>query len=324
MSPLLLPFLITGVLIGAGWAFRHEWNRGCASFKASSATGRISIPAKPAKTRGPYRMIGLFAIGLLLLAVSFACSGWQGSVGRALLAVVLSAALLLPIRRGALILRQSALEERKWIIQQRGTVQDQIMRACEREAMERRLRRCQATLMMTRRGGRELGMLFRKLEAQVASRVGEPIEAASLVGAFAAHLRHVFMESDRDDITLGEACEHVARWGAVLRALGCADPVISGAPAPGSALACRRMPAMLMLGATERLGLTMLEHPHAQQQRWTWHANAQTVRLEAEGGGALQLSNEALKDWDAAFLLRHGGIAHAGGSWSFELPLLPP
>jgi len=29
------------------------------------------------------------------------------------------------------------------------------------------------------------------------------------------------------------------------------------------------------------------------------------------------------KDWDTAFMLRHGGIAHAGGSWHFELPLIP-
>ena len=210
-----------------------------------------------------------------------------------------------------------------WIIQQRGSVQDQIMRACEREAMERRLRRCQATLMLTRRGGQDLSVLFRRLEERVEDLEQSPMEAAALVGAFAAHLRHVFMESDRDDISVSEACSHVDRWAAVIRALGASEIHIDGAPPPSSNLANRRIPAMLILGATERLGVSTLVNRNAAPAHWRWTFGRQTVKLESKGGAALVLPPEEYRDWDAAFMLRHGGIAHAGGSWYFELPLLP-
>lgn len=213
--------------------------------------------------------------------------------------------------------------EMAWIIQQRGSVQDQIMRACEQEAMERRLRRCQSTLMLTRRGGEDLSVLFRRLESRVAAMQTEPMEAASVVGAFAAHLRHVFMESDRDDITVAEACSHVDRWANVLGALGAPPIAIVGAPLSSDAIARRRVPAMLILGATERLGVCALEQPEPQPTQWEWTFEDHTVRLSSHGGATLVLPSDELKDWDAAFMLRHGGIAHAGGIWSFELPLLP-
>ena len=44
--------------------------------------------------------------------------------------------------RGKRLFQARELDDMAWIVRQRGTVQDQIMRACEREAMERRLRRC--------------------------------------------------------------------------------------------------------------------------------------------------------------------------------------
>lgn len=214
-------------------------------------------------------------------------------------------------------------EDILWIIQQRGSVQDQIMRACEREAMERRLRRCQATLMLTRRGGRDLSRLFRCLEERVAAMEHDPMDAAAIVGGFATHLRHVFMESDRDDIPLGEACMHVERWAQVLRSLGAEGLEVTGAPLPDSPWYDRRIPAMLMLGATERLGMAALQSGAGPSPHWHWTITEHAARLESMDGAALLLPVEEIRDWDAAFMLRHGGIAHAGGTWSFELPLLP-
>ena len=213
--------------------------------------------------------------------------------------------------------------EMAWIIKQRGSVQDQIMRACEREAMERRLRRCQATLMLTRRGGQDLSLLFRRLEERVEDLEKQPMEAAALIGSFAAHLRHVFMESDRDDISVSEACAHVDRWAGVIRALGASQIHVEGAPPPSSDLANRRIPAMLILGATERLGVSSLVKRNAAPAHWQWTFDRRTVKLESKGGAPLLLPAEEYRDWDAAFMLRHGGIAHAGGNWSFQLPLLP-
>ena len=197
------------------------------------------------------------------------------------------------------------------------------MRACEREAMERRLRRCQATLMLTRRGGQDLSLLFRRLEERVEDLEKQPMEAAALIGSFAAHLRHVFMESDRDDISVSEACAHVDRWAGVIRALGASQIHVEGAPPPSSDLANRRIPAMLILGATERLGVSSLVKRNAAPAHWQWTFDRRTVKLESKGGAPLLLPAEEYRDWDAAFMLRHGGIAHAGGNWSFELPLLP-
>ena len=226
-------------------------------------------------------------------------------------------------RKGRSALQRQEMREIAWIIQQRGNVQDQIMRACEREAMERRLRRCQATLMLTRRGGRDLSMLFDTLESQVADMKDDPMAAAAVIGGFAAHLRHVFMESDVDDLPLGEACAHVQRWGTVLHALGGHDVHISGAPPEGSPLFERRIPALLMLGAVERIGIATLQGGALGPIHWRWHFDAHTARLQTDDTAELALLHQELRDWDAAFMLRHGGIAHAGGAWSFELPLLP-
>ena len=214
-------------------------------------------------------------------------------------------------------------EEIAWIIRRRGSVQDQMMRAYEREAMDRRLRRCQATLMLTRRGGDDLARLFRKIEHKVEALENDTMEAAELVGAFAAHLRHVFMESDRDDIPVYMACSHVERWAAIIRQLGAVGLEVIGAPEPDASFGERRIPAMLMLGATERLGIAALETSSPQPVRWRWSFSPHSARLEADGGQPLHLPSEEFKDWDAAFMLRHGGIAHAGGCWAFELPLLP-
>lgn len=224
--------------------------------------------------------------------------------------------------QGRQVFRAQELHEMTWIVRQRGSVQDQIMRACEREAMERRLRRCQATLMLTRRGGNDLAQLFGKLEEQVADMEHDAMEAADIVGGFAAHLRHVFMESDCDDLPLGEACKHIARWAKVLQKLGTPAISISGAPDPESAAGQRRIPALLMLGATERLGVAALQATQATPMHWHWCLEQHTVRLVATGGAPLQLGGGELRDWDAAFMLRHGGMAHAGGAWSFELPLI--
>lgn len=315
MSIPLLPFLISGALLGSATALRREWVAGMRMWwEAPSPTHRI---------RHRLWTMGILMTAPMLLWGSFALPGEWAQWARIVLAATAAVAMGLPARSGLLFRRSAEISERSWIIQRRGAVQDQIMRACEREAMERRLRRCQATLMMTRQGGRDLGSLFRILEKRLESMSGEAMEAATVVGAFATHLRHVFMESDRDDLPLIEACHHVERWGSVLRALGSNELTISGAPAPDSPLALRRIPAILMLGATERLGMASLENETAHPLHWNWSFTAHTARLEAQGGSPLVLSGEDRKDWDAAFMLRHGGIAHAGGVWSFELPLLP-
>lgn len=266
--------------------------------------------------------MGTLLIAPVLIWVAFASDEWSFSA-RMTLTVIAAIGIGLPARIGLQSDRSVEISERSWIIRRRGAVQDQIMRACEREAMERRLRRCQATLMMTRQGGRDLRSLFRILEERLEAMSGDALEAAAVVGAFATHLRHVFMESDRDDLPLIEACQHVERWGSVLRALGNNELIITGAPASDSPFAQRRIPAILMLGATERLGMAALENQTEQAIRWHWSFTAHSARLEAQGGAPLVLSGEDWKDWDAAFMLRHGGIAHAGGVWSFELPLLP-
>jgi len=215
------------------------------------------------------------------------------------------------------------MKDVQWIIRQRGSVQDQMMRACEREAMDRRLRRCQSTLMLTRRGGEDLTRLFQHLETRVADMSDRVHDAATTVSSFASHLRHVFMESDRDDIPLGEACMHVMRWARVLEQLGTPPIHITGVPAEHSMLYNQRIPALLLLGAVERIGVATLEAQDSQDLHWHWHITEESVMLESRGGGAMSIPEMELKDWDAAFMLRHGGIAHAGGMWTFELPMLP-
>jgi hypothetical protein len=272
----------------------------------------------------PWSLMALIA-GCLwtagFLALLFSSAPW--AAGCSLIAAL--ALCLLMARaghQGKSLFQSQELQEMAWIVRQRGSVQDQIMRACEREAMERRLRRCQATLMLTRRGGNDLSQLFSKLEEQVALMEHDAMEAADVVGGFAAHLRHVFMESDCDDIPIGEACQHIARWAQVLEKLGASAIHITGVPAPESPDSQRRIPALLMLGATERLGVAALQAPEAAAMHWHWSIEAHAVRLDATGGAPLTLAGSELRDWDAAFMLRHGGMAHAGGAWTFELPLL--
>ena len=308
-------------LCAAMWAMRRELHVGMSAAR-SADDDAVELGSAGLATQTTLvlcaSLIGLLtaaAIGWLDIPPASAVSG----AGALALAVWFKRSA----GKGLGLFRRRAAEERAWIIRQRGTVQDQIMRACEREAMERRLRRCQATLMMTRRGGRDLGRLFRRLEAQVATMSEDNLGAAGIIGAFAAHLRHVFMESDRDDIPLGEVCHHIERWASVLRALGCGDVTITGSPSPASPQHRRRVPAMLLLGATERLGMAALESEAGAPLHWRWVLEEHTVRLESEGGGGLAIPDADLRDWDAAFMLRHGGIAHAGGVWSFELPLLP-
>lgn len=292
---------------------------------ALRSTASVALGQTRTDGTGPVLPVGLSAAGWAVAALALPAVTPP--------ALLLIGGLVVPVGMGTVVMaraielkhrrRQQELDEMQWIIRQRGSVQDQIMRACEREAMERRLRRCQSTLMLTRRGGQDLTSLFHKLESTVAGMADASHDAAALVGAFATHLRHVFMESDRDDIPLGEACEHVARWGRVLRTLGLSRLSISGAPDAASPYLERRIPALLLLGATERLGVAALEAGPDTSLEWRWSISEETARLEAHDGGALCLPDAEFRDWDAAFMLRHGGIAHAGGAWTFELPLLP-
>lgn len=311
------------MVLALGWAWRDEWRwSGLAPDSTDRSDGVFS--EKDLAVVTPWRpwaaLIGC-SLACLLLA-SPADSPWMAA-GLLIAAGVTGTRWWSQALTGRNHRLRTEAEDILWIVRQRGTVQDQIMRACEREAMERRLRRCRATLMLTRRGGRDLAGLFRRLEAKVATMEEEPLEAAAIIGGFAAHLRHVFMESDRDDIPFGEACMHVERWAGVLRTLGAEGLEVTGAPAADSPLYARRIPAMLMLGATERLGMAALEGHPETPAHWHWSCTEHTVHLEAISGAKLQLASEDIRDWDAAFMLRHGGLAHAGGIWSFELPLLP-
>lgn len=307
---------VLGTALAIGFAMRWEiqWAWGA------------STPSVAGTSSRPRPMI-LCAIALALWCASLF---WRmqnplpmASASHLLLGGLILGATCHWAQMGRNALQRQEMKEIAWIIQQRGNVQDQIMRACEREAMERRLRRCQATLMLTRRGGRDLTLLFDALESQVAAMQDDPMEAAAVIGGFAAHLRHVFMESDVDDLPLGEACAHVQRWGTVLHKLSGHDVRISGAPTEGSPLFERRIPALLMLGAVERLGVATLQDGTVHPVHWRWHFDAHTARLQTDSTAELAMPDQELRDWDAAFMLRHGGIAHAGGAWSFELPLLP-
>lgn len=300
-----------------GMALRHEIGLAL----DSSFKGQASLPALPENqwfllTATAAHLLGSFTLIWVLFEVPLA-----GALS-VCVAITLCGLIWHTGQNGRTLFQNQELKEMRWIVRQRGSVQDQIMRACEREAMERRLRRCQSTLMLTRRGGNDLTLLFNTLEEQVASMEHRAMDAADVIGGFAAHLRHVFMESDCDDIPLGEACRHITRWAQVLEKLGASAISISGEPDADSPLAQRRIPALLMLGATERLGVAALQDPTAAPMYWQWSIDGHVVRLETTGGGPLQLGGNEYRDWDAAFMLRHGGIAHAGGAWAFELPLL--
>lgn len=216
-----------------------------------------------------------------------------------------------------------AAREMTWIIWRRGSIQNDIMRAREHEAMDRRMRRCRSTLLLSRDDGHDVHQLFQTLEQRLTAPELDRHQAAALVGGMATHLRHVFMERDRDDIAFGETAGHVDRWARWLEQLGCSPISIAGAPAPGSTLYARKVPSTLFLGMAERMGLALLERESNAQVQWTWSVESDRVKLSTSDGPVTLWTDSAAQDWDTAFLLRRGGIAHAGGSWHFELPLIP-
>jgi len=216
-----------------------------------------------------------------------------------------------------------ASQEMAWIVWRRGSIQDGIMRAREHEAMDRRMRRCRSTLLLSRDDGDDVDHLFRTLESVLAAPDMDRHASAALVGGMATHLRHVFIERDRDDVSFGETAGHIARWARWLKDMGAGTIDIVGAPEPGSALYARKVPSTLFLGMAERMGIALLEHPKTQEVQWAWSLEEDRVRLSTSGGPMTPWSEQTCKDWDAAFMLRHGGISHAGGAWHFELPLIP-
>ena len=216
-----------------------------------------------------------------------------------------------------------AAREMSWIIWRRGSIQDDIMRAREHEAMDRRMRRCRSTLLLSRDNGHDVHHLFHTLEHRLTAPELDRHQAAALVGGMATHLRHVFMERDRDDIAFGETAGHVARWAWWLEQLGSGPIHISGAPAPGSPQYARKVPSTLFLGMAERMGMALLERETDTAVHWTWSVESGRATLSTSDGPVTLWSDSAAQDWDTAFLLRHGGIAHAGGCWHFELPLIP-
>ena len=216
-----------------------------------------------------------------------------------------------------------ASQEMAWIVWRRGSIQNEIMRAREHEAMDRRMRRCRSTLLLSQEDGKGTHHLFQVLEQTLSDPAVDRHSAASLVGGMAAHLRNVFIERDRDDVSFGETAGHVARWAGWLEELGAGNISVLGAPVPGSELYARKVPSTLFLGMAERMGISLLEQGGEGDLQWTWSVESNRVRLSTSGRPMLPWSESTAKDWDTAFMLRHGGIAHAGGSWHFELPLIP-
>lgn len=216
-----------------------------------------------------------------------------------------------------------ASQEMAWIVWRRGSIQDEIMRAREHEAMDRRMRRCRSTLLLSREDGKDAHHLFRTLEHTLSDPSVNRHAAASLVGGMAAHLRHVFIERDRDDLGFGEAARHIARWAAWLEELGAGPIEVRGAPQPGSTFYTRKVPSTLFLGMAERMGIALLEDRARDTVYWTWSVESDRVRLSTSSGPMTPRSESTAQDWDTAFMLRHGGISHAAGFWHFELPLIP-
>ena len=216
-----------------------------------------------------------------------------------------------------------ASQEMAWIVWRRGSIQNEIMRAREHEAMDRRMRRCRSTLLLSQEDGKDTHHLFQTLERTLSDPAVDRHSAASLVGGMAAHLRNVFIERDRDDVSFGETAGHIARWARWLEELGAGTISVFGAPVPGSALHARKVPSTLFLGMAERMGISLLEQGGEDAVQWTWSVESDRVRLSTSGRPMSPWSESTAKDWDTAFMLRHGGIAHAGGSWHFELPLIP-
>lgn len=212
-------------------------------------------------------------------------------------------------------------EERRWIIAQRGTVQQQIMRAREAEVRERRMRRCKSALLLSRGSAEDLDFLLRRLEDTVARHRVSGGTAAEWVGGMAAHLRNVFIERDQDDLPLEDAVRHIRRWAAWLNDMGLDIAVEDLRPRDGH-LTAFKVPSMLFLGAAERWGIDALRANRAERITWTWSITEGSVHLRSDGAGPQSWPSHTLKQWDHAFMLRHGGISHAGGGWECQLPLL--
>ena len=62
-----------------------------------------------------------------------------------------------------------ASQEMAWIVWRRGSIQDGIMQAREHEAMDRQMRRCRSTLLLSRDDGDDVDHLFRTLESVLAA-----------------------------------------------------------------------------------------------------------------------------------------------------------
>ena len=216
-----------------------------------------------------------------------------------------------------------ASQEMAWIVWRRGSIQNEIMRAREHEAMDRRMRRCRSTLLLSQEDSKDTHHLFQRLERTLSDPAVDRHSAASLVGGIAAHLRNVFIERDRDDVSFGETAGHVARWAGWLEELGAGTISVLGAPVAGSELYARKVPSTLFLGMAERIGISLLEEGREVDVQWTWSVESDRVRLSTSDLPISPWSESTARDWDTAFMLRHGGIAHAGGSWHFELPLIP-
>lgn len=198
------------------------------------------------------------------------------------------------------------------------------MRAREREAMDRRMRRCQSSLLLSRGEDHDLDFLFLSLEKRLMNPRVSAHVAGDLVGGIAAHLRHVFIERDRDELPTEDICRHIRRWAMWLQDMGVPAIEVKGEPAPGSQTSRMRAPSMLFLGAVEHVGLTALRATSPPKMVWRWSFGQNRIRLDIEEGPVLLWPDEERSDWDAAFLLRHGGLAHAGGCWQLDLPLIPP
>lgn len=306
--PLLLVLLPWACLLAVFWGSRHHRIRPDLSFRSRSS--------------GAAWLIGA------VLGIAWILSSSDSSLSVSLVGTLgwgLLPGLAFLVRHRMRDARQARLlqrrEEHQWVVQQRGTVQRQIMRAREAEAMERRMRRCKTALLLSKGNAEDLDLLLGRLDTELTHGLMSGPEAAEHIGGMAAHLRHVFIERDRDDLPLGEACRHVRRWAQWLGELG-VDIRIEGEPDIRSREARSKVPSMLFLGAAERWGLDALQTPPAAPMVWTWSVEGGMVHLKSNHPGQSPGPESAIRQWDAAFMLRHGGMAHAGGGWDCQLPLL--
>ena len=270
------------------------------------------------------RSWGLLLSGLAL-AVGF---GYPRSAGTGSIGIVGWAVTLIftwPLLRMARKHKRERLDaaatERRSIIAYRGTIQQQIMRAREAEAMERRMRRCKSALLLSRGNAEDLDFLLDRLASRISDPEMDGADAAEHVGGMAAHLRHVFMARDQDDLPLREVVRHVDRWARWLGDMGLTIHIEGHALLEELHPGCK-VPAMLFLGAAERWGIDALRDGRTRPMTWTWRMSDGTVHLTSDASLSSSWPSHLLKDWDAAFMLRHGGIAHAGGHWNCQLPLL--